>query len=111
MILTGTGEPKITIDTLGFHAQQAVEKSFKAVLALKTGDYPKIHDLLELMDLLADHGVRLPPKLENADMLTPFATVFRYAHSATDDTAQISRSCLLELAKATIEWAKSEIGA
>jgi len=38
--------------TLCFHAQQAVEKSVKAVLVLRGVEFPKIHSLPRLMDLL-----------------------------------------------------------
>jgi len=39
---------------IGFHAQQAVEKSLKAVLTSRGIRYPWTHDLGGLIDLLAD---------------------------------------------------------
>jgi len=38
-------------DTVCFHAQQTVEKSLKAVLALYEIEYPRRHDLGELLEL------------------------------------------------------------
>jgi HEPN domain-containing protein len=43
-------------EIFGFHAQQAVEKALKAWLNLLGVDYPRIHDLEELLGLLAQHG-------------------------------------------------------
>ncbi len=37
-------------DTVCFHAQQCVEKYLKAVLVSEAIDFPKTHDLEELMD-------------------------------------------------------------
>jgi len=36
-------------DTIVFHAQQCVEKYLKALLTLREIDFPKIHDLEELV--------------------------------------------------------------
>ncbi|MDW8468096.1 MAG: HEPN domain-containing protein [Burkholderiales bacterium] len=37
---------------LGFHAQQAAEKSLKAVLALHRIEYPRTHNLAMLLELV-----------------------------------------------------------
>ena len=39
-------------DTVCFHAQQCVEKHLKALLALSKTDFPKTHNIEELMALL-----------------------------------------------------------
>ncbi|MBM3957814.1 MAG: HEPN domain-containing protein, partial [Gemmatimonadetes bacterium] len=61
-----------------FHAQQAVEKSLKAWLVHLGIDYPKVHNIETLLELLSAQGHTLPPDLADASKLTPFATVFRY---------------------------------
>ncbi len=73
-------DPTISTETLGFHAQQTAEKLIKALLALGGHDYPRTHDLGLLLDLLAslDVRVRIPEALLTVEILTPFATVFRY---------------------------------
>lgn len=110
-ILEGViNDRELSIDGLAFHAQQAVEKSIKSVLIVIAGDFPKTHDLLELIDLLSDQGVSIPAALENADWLTPFATVFRYTGSATDDTSSLTRDDLLTMARAAVEWAGEKVG-
>jgi HEPN domain-containing protein len=72
------GDPVISDETLGFHAQQAAEKMIKALLALEGHEYPRTHDLGLLLDLLASVDVRIPDPLLSVEILTPFATVFRY---------------------------------
>ena len=41
-------------DTVCFHAQQCVEKYLKAFLSFKSIDFPKAHDIGELLALIAD---------------------------------------------------------
>lgn len=65
-------------ETIGFHAQQAVEKALKAWLVALGVDYPKLHNLDALMGLLEAEGHALPVHLAGVGDLTPFATVFRY---------------------------------
>jgi HEPN domain-containing protein len=63
---------------VGFHAQQAVEKTLKAWLALAGVDYPKTHDLQNLFALLADQGITVPATFRVLEYLTDYAVVFRY---------------------------------
>lgn len=61
-----------------FHAQQAVEKSLKAVLFLHQIEFERIHDLVKLARLLGDHGIVLPVMEDQLRRLNPFAVTFRY---------------------------------
>ncbi|HTD57603.1 MAG TPA: HEPN domain-containing protein [Solirubrobacteraceae bacterium] len=47
-------------DVLGFHAQQAIEKRLKAVLAFYGIDYDRTHSIGYLTSLLEHHGIDLP---------------------------------------------------
>lgn len=49
-----------------FHAQQAVEKSLKAVLLFRRIEFPFTHDLEELVETFEQAGVKLPPDLREA---------------------------------------------
>ena len=42
---------------LGFHAQQAIEKSLKAVLSAQSIEYPRTHNLAMLLELLRSRAV------------------------------------------------------
>jgi HEPN domain-containing protein len=55
------GIPESDDEAIGFHAQQAIEKCLKAVLALHEVPFRKTHDLAELVDLLRDQGSHSRP--------------------------------------------------
>ncbi len=61
-----------------FHAQQAAEKSLKAVLALEDVEYPWRHDLGELLELAEARWPEVAGLREEAIGLAPFAVVVRY---------------------------------
>lgn len=61
----------------GFHAQQAVEKSIKAWLAILGAQYPKTHDLRLLLNLLQGQGVDVAPFFGLVEY-NIYAVQFRY---------------------------------
>jgi hypothetical protein len=71
-------DPEIDEATVGFLAQQAIEKSLKATLALYNRAFRRTHDLVELLDILADAQASLPPHADSLDELNPYAVEFRY---------------------------------
>lgn len=93
-------------EIIGFHAQQAVEKLLKAVLAHHAVPYPRIHDLTELVDLLRENKIPFPEDLDEIDRLTPFATVFRYADLAAEPPRDFDRAWALELVRRVRAWAE-----
>ena len=94
-------------DVVGFHAQQAVEKSIKAVLALRGEDIPRTHDLV-LLTKLAGHGDdQIPSELANADTLTPWAVAMRY----DEMEATLDRDAALRTTTASLNWATAIIAA
>ena len=64
-------------DSVCFHAQQCVEKYLKAFLVLSAGEFPKTHNLKELVSLLPS-GARVSLAVAEQDRLTEYATVTRY---------------------------------
>jgi HEPN domain-containing protein len=63
--------PHIDFAIVGFHAQQAVEKALKAVMAAHGISFPKTHNLKELHDLLSQHGYSSPLTIDRLNELTP----------------------------------------
>ena len=61
-----------------FHAQQAAEKSLKALLALYDVEYPWRHDLAELLELVRPLAPGIGVLEERIVCLTPFAVEVRY---------------------------------
>lgn len=92
-------------EQLCFHAQQAVEKAFKAVLLHRRVDFPFTHDLSELLDTLARAGIAMPAAFADADALTPYAVETRYpgfwGEVSEDDVVEA-----LRLAEDVVRWAE-----
>ena len=61
-----------------FHAQQAVEKAFKAVLLANGAETTRTHDLMTLGKAVLRAGVSLPVEESALLRLTPYAVGFRY---------------------------------
>jgi HEPN domain-containing protein len=69
-----------TYTTICFHAQQCVEKFIKAALVFHDIDFPKTHDITELIELLKP-SLNLKRTIPNAGQLTQFAVTTRYPGS------------------------------
>jgi len=65
-------------DTGVYHCQQGAEKSLKALLCRKGLTFPKTHQLEQLIDLGLSSYPDLEQFREQAELLTPLATEFRY---------------------------------
>ncbi|HST68178.1 MAG TPA: HEPN domain-containing protein [Solirubrobacterales bacterium] len=91
---------------VGFHAQQAVEKALKAVIANRDQDFPFTHDLGLLMQLCQDAGLELPVDLVDADRLTPYAAAVRYG---LGDPGAVATTDALKWAALAIEWAENQL--
>ena len=100
-------DPASPDEILGFHAQQAVEKSLKAVLSLHDVRYPFVHDLKTLVDLLGKNNISFPQPFEEVRRLTPFATMFRYEYLPTEPRRPLDRSWTLEVVHGVRAWAES----
>ncbi len=101
--------PESPDEIIGFHAQQSIEKLFKAVLAARGIRFRKTHDLLELIDLLVDNGVAFPDELEQARFLTPFATDFRYEEFFQGSIDSFDRHSALRCIENVRCWAESNL--
>lgn len=102
-------DPASPDEILGFHAQQAVEKALKAVLALHNVRYPFIHDLKALVDLLAKNKISVPQEFEEVRLLTPFATVFRYEYLPAEPRRGLDRSWALDIVRRVRAWAEAAV--
>ena len=64
--------------SVGFHAQQYLEKVIKAVLVSNAVIFRRTHDLEELADLLGRQGIEPPLPKDQLKQLNPFAVIIRY---------------------------------
>jgi len=87
---------------VGFHAQQAVEKSLKAVLSAREISYDRTHAIDYLVGLVEDNGIAAPASLSAAVELSPWAVEFRYAD---DDEPTLDRHAILDLVQEIRSWA------
>ncbi len=67
----------VLLENLCFHAQQAAEKTLKAVLISLEIDFPRTHNIRTLLDLLPE-GVDVPQEVEESAILTDYAVESRY---------------------------------
>jgi HEPN domain-containing protein len=91
-----------------FDAQQAAEKAIKAVFIRNGLTVKRIHDLQELLTVLASAGVRVPKYLMAADRLTRFEVFTRYPGlSSPVMKAEYQRA--VRIARRVLEWAERQI--
>jgi len=102
-------ESNILPEQICFHAQQAVEKAFKAVLLHRQIDFPFTHDLEELLAVFEKARSIVPPEFEDAGGLTPYAVETRYPGFWGDISANDVAEAI-EYAERVLAWAQKEIG-
>lgn len=103
--LRGMGDADIG-EIFGFHAQQAVEKLFKAWLALLGETYPTTHSLVRLLEKLRrrdDSASRFDELVEYA----PYAVQFRYA-GADQALMPLDRGEVVRRVEALLERVRRE---
>jgi HEPN domain-containing protein len=74
----GKVSPGILYEDLCFDAQQAVEKSLKAILVKLNQPFPKTHSIGILLKLIEEAGIEIPQKINQAKLLTAYAVDARY---------------------------------
>lgn len=80
-----------------------MEKSLKAVLAVRSVEFPFIHDIDGLTSLCVGAGASLPEELDGADRLTPYAAGLRYDDNTVGG---VDRETALRWATAAVRWAR-----
>jgi HEPN domain-containing protein len=90
-------------DTVCFHAQQAAEKSLKALLALAEQEYPWTHDVRRLMGRVVAIHPDLVRLQDDAEPLTRYAVDARYLGVA--DPTPDEAAAALATARAIYEFA------
>ena len=71
-------------DVVCYHCQQCAEKMLKAYLVMRDCDFPKTHDLRNLLDLCADHDPEFKTLRSEAENLTDYAVQTRYVDDWRD---------------------------
>ena len=63
---------------IGFHVQQAIEKSLKTILVFHVIDYPRTHSIAGLARLVSDNNINLPAAFLDSNRYTSYARDLRY---------------------------------
>ena len=98
----------VLLEHLCFHAQQAAEKSIKAVLASRDVVPPKTHDIKRLLILVAEHDGHVPAGVRQSARLSQYAVLSRYVADLGEiDESEWNEA--LDLARAALSWAKATV--
>jgi HEPN domain-containing protein len=92
---------------IGFHLQQTVEKSLKAVLAFRKIEIPRTHDLGYLVERVTEDEAAIPASVEASDWLPPWGVLFRYDD---DPAVALDRDRALDAATAAVACAEQLLG-
>jgi HEPN domain-containing protein len=99
--------PEISDEIIGFHAQQAVEKWLKAVMAKIGLPQQRTHDIDQLGRLLEEQGVELPVPRSRLAELTDFAVPLRYEDLL--DAEPLDRRAAVALVDEVANWAADQL--
>jgi HEPN domain-containing protein len=102
------GNSNIADSILGFHAQQAIEKWLKPVLADKGIDFEYTHDLRRLIELVEELGINFPFITGEIVMYTEFAVPLRYEDLL--DAEPLDRGAAVTLISEVEAWARDLLG-
>ncbi len=98
----------VFLEDLCYNAQQTAEKALKAVCIHFQLDFPRIHSLVSLIDILEAGGIFIPPEVKAADILTQYAVSPRYPGVTEPITKDEYREAI-QLAENVIHWADATI--
>lgn len=101
--------PGAYLEDLCYHAQQCCEKALKAVLLSRTGSFPYVHDLAELVTKVGETGLPVPKRLQPAVALTEYAVAGRYPGLSEPVTEAQWRKAVVH-ARAVLAWAAQQVG-
>ncbi len=97
----------VLLETLCYHAQQAAEKSLKAVLIYYSISVPRTHNIGTLIDLLEGY-TDVPESIRDIAILTEYAVSSRYP-GFSEPVDRDDYEVALQLADRCFLWAKSII--
>ena len=95
---------EILYEDLCFDAQQAVEKSLKALLVRLDKPFPKTHSIGMLLKLIEETGIEIPDDINRSKILTDYAVDTRYP-GMYEPVSEEEYKEALNLALGVFEWA------
>lgn len=95
----------VYLEDLCFDAQQAAEKSIKAVLIHLGIAFPYVHDITDLLTILEGKGHSISAEIKEAGRLTRFAVETRYP-GLSEPVTQDEYEKAIIIADAVVRWAE-----
>ena len=102
------GNSDITDEIIGFHAQQAVEKWLKAIIAGRGETFEHTHDLRRLVRVAAVDLKDAPFDVDAVIALTQYSAPLRYEDLL--DFEPLDREATIALVERVGQWAIDTIG-
>jgi len=99
---------RVIYEDLCFDAQQAAEKSLKAILAHLKAEVPMTHSIGYLLRLIEEKKVDVPKEIKKSKGLTQYAVDTRYP-GPYDDVDKDEYEEALDLAIRVYDWAQKMI--
>ena len=112
-------DPELRLEGLCFHAQQAAEKSLKALVVRRGLGLQHTHDMGALLDLLEKSGETIPNDVGLSRSLVPYAVLYRYPQDrqygvpfvARPDVTEEDYESAVRIAGETVDWVDSRLEA
>lgn len=73
------GDPELDLEVVYFHMQQSAEKFIKTILDFNKIEFPKIHDINELINLMKENHIPLFTDIHKLIPLSDYAVEGRYS--------------------------------
>lgn len=100
----------ILYEDLCFDCQQSVEKAIKALLISIDKEFPPIHSIARLLEIVSETGIEIPEEIQRAIDLTDYAVETRYPGEREPVTKEEYEEALT-IAEVVHNWASSIIKA
>jgi len=99
---------EVFLEDLCFDAQQAAEKSLKALLLFHKIPFRFVHDIAELLTVLEQNGISLPEHIRAAVELTDYAVEARYPGPMEPVTEDEYKEAV-KIAEMVVSWVEGFI--
>ena len=100
--------PSAYLEDLCFEAQQAAEKSIKAVMIKRDVEFPYVHDLGRLLTMLEIVVDPIPEEVREAVVLTKYAWESRYP-GVMEPVSDRDYANAIRIAEAVVQWAEESL--
>lgn len=95
-------------DVAIYHTQQCAEKALKSFLAWSKSPLEKTHNLVKLLELCINIDAEFIKLRDEAEVLTPFLTAFRYPDTELYPEQQVLDDAIVK-AKKILEFVKEKL--